>query len=279
MQSDGIYRRYAPSVTCESFQEDLKCWFIFNGNKLLVQEIKNEVTVPFIQTPEEKGIHTVRTQYLGTFAGIQCYSSESEAQAPEDMDYRDLRSLYGLLEEDIFLLAGKAVQIVNWDKTHQYCGKCGARTEDLKGERAKICPVCGLVNYPRISPATITAVLKEDKILLAHGKSFRENMYSLIAGFVEPGETLEECVQREVMEETGIRIKNIRYLASQPWPFPNSLMLGFCADYDSGEICVDGTEISDAQWFDIRNLPALPSKISIARRIIDWYIQKQEAFE
>ena len=167
------------------------------------------------------------------------------------------------------------MQIVNWDQTHQYCGRCGCKTEDLPGERAKKCPACGFTSFPRISPATITAVLKGKSILLTHNRNFRGNIYSLIAGFVEPGETLEECVQREILEETSIQVKNIRYFASQPWPFPNSLMIGFTAEYEGGEVSVDGKELSDAAWFDVQKLPELPGKISIARKIIDWYIQNQ----
>jgi NAD+ diphosphatase len=142
-----------------------------------------------------------------------------------------------------------------------------------EGERAKRCPECGFISYPVICPAVITAIIKDRKILLAHNRSFKGNMYSLIAGFVEAGETLEECVKREIMEEVGLQVKNVKYLGSQPWPFPNSLMIGFTAEYESGEIAVDGVEISDAKWFDIDNLPELPSEISIARKIINWYIE------
>jgi NAD+ diphosphatase len=162
---------------------------------------------------------------------------------------------------------------VSWDQTHQYCGRCGTRTETLNGERSKKCPACGLLNYPRITPASITAVFKDNKILLTHNVAFRRNIHSLVAGFMEPGETLEECIHREIMEEVGLKVKNIKYFGSQPWPFPNSLMIGFTAEYDSGEIAVDGKEISEAAWYDADNLPELPSKMSIARQIIDWFVQ------
>jgi NAD+ diphosphatase len=191
----------------------------------------------------------------------------------EGILFKDLRSLYGILDEDIFLLAGKAYQIINWDKNHQFCGRCGSHTENLEGERAKKCPKCGFISYPVLSPAVITAIIKGNKILLAHNSGFKNNMYSLIAGFVEPGETLEEGVKREIMEEVGVQVKNVKYWGSQPWPFPNSLMIGFTAEYESGEINVDGVEIASAAWFDINNLPKLPTEISIARKIINWYIE------
>ena len=223
-------------------------------------------------------ISPVRTQYLGMLQGRPCYSAEisPDTNAPEGLTFVDLRSLYGALDEDLFLLAGKAFQIVSWDQTHQFCGRCSSPTEEQPGERAKICPKCGFISYPRICPAVITAILKDDKILLAHAVAFKGNMHSLIAGFLEPGETLEECVQREITEEVGIKVKNIKYFSSQPWPFPNSMMIGFTAEYESGEIAVDGVEISEAGWFGVDNLPELPSEVSIARKIINWYIEKSQ---
>ena len=147
--------------------------------------------------------------------------------------------------------------------------------EDMPDERAKRCPACGLVNYPRLSPAVIVAVIKGDQILLARNKRFRAPFYSVLAGFVEPGETLEQCVQREIHEEVGLSVKNIRYFGSQPWPFPNSLMIGFVADYAGGEIAVDNSELMEAGWFSAESLPVLPSPISIAWQLIDWFAKTQ----
>ncbi|MCK4988071.1 MAG: NAD(+) diphosphatase, partial [Desulfobacterales bacterium] len=169
----------------------------------------------------------------------------------------------------------RANQLVDWGRTHQYCGVCGRPTEDKTDERAKICPQCGLVNYPRLSPAIIVAVLKNNQILLARNKRFKLPFYSVLAGFVEPGETLEQCVQREIREEVGLTVKNIRYFGSQPWPFPNSLMIAFIADYADGEITVDGSEIIDAAWFSKDKLPQIPPSISIARQLIDWFTNNQ----
>ena len=272
MSRESIYKRYIPSVIPNHENDDYAYWFVFNQDKMLITDSK--IKIPYVKDIKELNIIPVRTQHIGTLEGHPCYSVEVNSKRNElkEMDFRKLRSLYGILDEDIFLLAGKAFQIVNWDQTHQYCGRCGTPTEDLKGENAKICPECGFVSYTRISPAMITAVLKGDEILLAHGRDFPENWYSILAGFVEPGETLEECVKREVMEEVGIKVKNIKYFGSQPWPFPHSLMIGFISEYESGEICVDDHEITDAKWFHVDDLPELPSKMSISREIIDWCV-------
>ncbi len=273
MSRESIYKRHKPAVTSESISTDCSYWFVFSLTRLLVKT--NESSIPYLASLSELNISPVRTGYLGTLKGHPCYSAEVSPTTivPEGMSFMELRSLYSVMDEDIFLLAGKAIQIVNWDQTHQFCGRCGHKTQTLQGERAKKCPECGFTSYPRISPVAITAVLKDDKILLSHNATFRGNMYSIIAGFVEPGETLEECVKREILEEVGIHVRNIKYFGSQPWPFPNSLMIGFTAEYESGEISVDGKEISEAGWYDVHSLPELPAKMSIAREMIDWFVQ------
>ena len=162
-----------------------------------------------------------------------------ENQVLDGFQLKGLRETFGQLEEELIWIAGRANQLVDWSRNHQFCGQCGHPTEDKSEERAKICPACGLVNYPRLSPAVIMAVVRGDRLLLASNKRFKSGFYSVLAGFVEPGETLEECVAREIKEEVGISVKNIRYFGSQPWPFPNSLMVGFLADYAGGEIKAD----------------------------------------
>lgn len=275
ISKETIYKRYIPLVTLKQKNSDFSYWFIFFNNKMLVTLNDGKASIPYAKSLDELDICPLRIQYLGLLDSTDCFSVEvtSDTINSEKMDFLDLRSLYGLLDEDLFLLAGKALQIAAWDQTHQYCGRCGTKTENMENERAKICPKCKFISYPRICPAVITAVIKDGKILLAHNKAFHGNMYSLIAGFVEPGETLEEAVKREIMEEVNIKVKNVQYLGSQPWPFPNSLMLGFIAEYEDNEIAVDGVEIGDADWFDAENLPELPSGVSIARKIIDWYFQ------
>jgi NAD+ diphosphatase len=282
MQREHIYKNYQPAVVPgeaekpETTNGSRGYWFIFSTGKLLVRVEDERISLPFLDNLSEIALPPLRTQYLGKLEGQPCHSAEvaPDTIAPAGMSFRDLRSTYDGLDEDLFLLAGKAIQIVNWDQTHQYCGRCGLKTETLPGERAKKCPGCGFTSYPRLAPAVITAVIRDEKILLIHYAAFPGNRYTIIAGFVEPGETLEDCVLREIQEETNIKVKNIRYFGSQPWPFPNSLMIGFTAEYESGEIAVDGKEVSAAGWFEADNLPEVPPKLSISREIIDWYREK-----
>lgn len=276
MNREGIYKSYEPAVTPQNKNEGEAYWLAFCENKMLVKVENSNYYIPYLDNLQQINLSPVRTQYLGLYKGCPCYCAEiaSEDFIPAGMEFISLRALFELIDMDLFLLAGKASQIVLWDQSNQFCGRCGCPTEQPPDERAKKCPKCGLISYPQICPAVITAVFKEDKILLAHAKAFKNDMYSLISGFLEPGETLEECVQRELMEEVGIKVKNIKYFGSQPWPYPNSLMVGFTAEYESGEISVDGTEIEKADWFSLDKLPELPSQVSIARQIIDWYIQK-----
>jgi len=277
MFGESIYKHFEPAVTTSLCDNHPAYWFVFCSNKLLVTVDDHKVRIPYFKSLSELSIVPVRIQYLGTLNGRPCYSAETtpEMAAPTGMTFNDLRSLFGAMDEDIFLLAGKAIQIVSWDQTNQYCGRCGTKTVLLDGERAKKCPKCGLINYPRISPAAITAVIKGNKVLLTHNAAFRGNIHSLIAGFVEPGETIEECVHREIFEEVGLEVTNVKYFGSQPWPFPNSLMIGFTAEYRSGEISVDGQEITEAGWYDANSLPELPGKMSIARKIIDCFVRTQ----
>jgi NAD+ diphosphatase len=184
------------------------------------------------------------------------------------MTFLGLRPLLGLLDEDIFSVAGRALQILHWDRSHQFCGRCGSRFEPKGDERAKTCAQCGLISYPAVSPAIIVALIKDSEILLARSPRFQADFYSVLAGFVEPGETFEQCVRREVKEEVGIDVENIRYFASQPWPFPHTLMVGFTADYAGGVITID------AQWFKADDLPVIPSAGTIAHLLIDWFAEK-----
>ena len=273
MSRESIYKRYVPSFAPESNEDSNVFWFVFNSDNLLV-DLENNCKIPFIKDLEDLNIHLVRKQYMGTFLGHGCYSAEvaPETNAPESMAFMDLRHLYEILEEDLFLLAGRAIQIVNWDKNHSFCGKCGIPTEIMDNEMAKICPECGFISHTRIAPAVITAIIKDEKLLMAKHSYGLKNIYGLVAGFIEAGETLEEGVQREIMEEVGLKVKDIKYFGSQPWPFPNSLMIGFTATYDSGEIKVDGNEILDAKWFEVDEVPRTHSNMSIASDLIKWYI-------
>jgi NAD+ diphosphatase len=196
-------------------------------------------------------------------------------EPPEGMAFLGLRRLWGRLDEAAWKLAGRAAQIVEWDRDHRYCGRCGAGTARKPGELARVCPRCGLHHFPRISPAVIVRIERGDEILLARSPHFAPGVYSTIAGFVEPGESLEQTVAREVREEVGVEVTNVRYFGSQPWPFPHSLMIGFVADWASGEIRLQEEEIEDAGWFRVDTLPGLPSRLSIARALVDDFIASQ----
>ena len=191
------------------------------------------------------------------------------------MSFKGLRDIFELIDEAHFQLGARAVQIVAWNRTHQFCSQCGTPTQAHPRDRARICPDCGLQFFPRLSPAIIVLVEKGGELLLARSPRFPPGRYSVLAGFVEPGETLEEAVAREVREEVNIQVDNIRYFGSQSWPFPNSLMLGFTASYAGGEIGIDEDEIVDANWYSPDNLPELPPTISIARQLIDAFLAKK----
>ncbi len=190
------------------------------------------------------------------------------------MDFSGLRGLFGVLNEDLYGVAVRALSIINWENTHQFCSNCGSRAQKRNDMLAIQCARCGFTMFPRISPAIIVLVERGKKVLLARASRFKEDLYSVIAGFVEPGETLEQTVAREIKEETGIDVKDIRYFGSQPWPFPDSLMIAFTTRYAGGEIAVDNEEIIEAKWFAADKLPNIPGKISIARSLIDWFTAK-----
>jgi NAD+ diphosphatase len=279
MNSIDTARTFVPGIAPPTEAGRSAWWFAFVGNKLLVYPQaettqENASRIPYLNSLNEIGLLPVRTQFLGTLDHQPCYSAElaPDTVIPEGMSLRGLRDLYGGLEEDFFALSGRAIQIMEWDRTHQYCGHCATPTTQLSHERAKRCSKCGLVNYPRLSPAIIVLVSRGEELLLARANRFPTSMYSVLAGFVEPGESLEETVSREVREEVGIEVKDVRYFGSQPWPFPNSLMIGFTAVYAGGDIVLEEQEIADAAWFNKHHLPQIPPKLSIARKLIDWFV-------
>lgn len=264
---------YVSAVQPPAEPPERSLWFVFQGTKLLVTT-SPATTLPHCNHPKTLGIMPTRIQYLGVLGDQHCFAAElgAEQATPPGWTWQGLRALFGALDDAQFALAGRALQIIDWDRTHQYCGACGTATLARASERSRECPDCGLVAYPRLAPAVMGLVRREREILLARSPRFQQGMYSALAGFVEPGETLEQCLEREAHEEVGIQVCRARYFASQPWPFPHSLMIAFVADYESGEIRVDGVEIEDARWFDVENfenLPRLPARISIARRLID----------
>ena len=268
--------RFVPGIEPPKEQSEVAWWFAFLGDRLLVHPEGSLLRLPLLRNVAELGLVPVRQHFLGHLDHHDCYTVELAAGTapPPRMIFEGLRQVYGRLEEDFFWIATRAVQIIDWDRTHQFCGRCGAPMKPRVTERAKECPQCGLLCFPRLAPAVIVLVERGNKLLLARSRHFAPGLYSVIAGFVEPGETLEEAVVREVHEEIGISIKDIRYFGSQPWPFPHSLMIGFTATYEGGEISLQDTEIEDAAWFVPDNLPPLPGWISIARKLIEWFLAK-----
>ena len=215
--------------------------------------------------------------YLGRWENRACYALAANGKPPEGFASTGLRAWLGRVEPDFFALAGRAKQIVAWHRDHRYCGRCGNENEERETDRAKVCSRCELATYPRLSPSIIVLVRKGAQMLLARNAAWPTAMYSTLAGFVEPGESIEQTVHREVAEEVGIEVENLRYLGSQPWPFPNSLMLGFHADYAGGELTFHDGEIADARWFHYRELPNVPGGTAISRWLIDAFIREQEA--
>ena len=193
-------------------------------------------------------------------------------EPPEGLEPVGLYDLLGRVDEEELGWASRAVQLGGFDRDHRYCGRCGHPAAPSPVEHARTCTACGATVYPRLSPAVIVLVERGDECLLARSPRFPPGRYALIAGFVEPGETAEHAVERELAEECGVTVTNIRYAGSQPWPFPHSLMLGFIAAYAGGEVRVDGVEIEDAGWFGVEALPPLPPYGSISRRLIDEFV-------
>jgi NAD+ diphosphatase len=258
-------------------------FFLFRENELLVKGDEDGTCIPRAGDLHEGDIRVKESMFLGMLDGISCYVGQVEdhdvngAVTPQGkMFFSGLRPLLGQFEDELFRVAGTAFQVINWDRTHRYCGQCGDLMGLKSDERAKVCPRCGLVNFPRISPAIIIAIVKDERILLAKANRFPAGLYSVLAGFVEPGENLEECARREVREEVGIRIKDIKYFGSQPWPFPHSLMLGFTARYAGGALRIDPAEIAEAGWFAKDDLPKIPPFGTIARELIEWFLKETE---
>jgi NAD+ diphosphatase len=208
-------------------------------------------------------------------SSVIAVSLQQDISTDLQAELNSLRSLLYSTDQEKFLLAGRASQLVDWYNGHRYCGTCGAKTRPHEKERTLICEPCSIHFFPRINPCVIMLVTKGDKMLLARSSRNKNNYYSCLAGFIEIGETPEETVHREVREEVNLKIKNIRYISSQSWPFPSQLMLGFIAEYESGEIIPELAEIAEANWYGVDSLPSVPSeKISVAGKLIRTFIDE-----
>lgn len=275
-QEKYLYDHFIPYYSPPQDIGEFSMWFIFYQNELLIQEKQDSYHIPLLNMVEREKLPLINQIYLGQYDSIHCFGAElnSKTSIPSGYQTLGLRQLFGLIRDNFLVLAGRANHLLYWDSTTQFCGRCGHTTQLKTDERAKECPQCGLIIYPQLAPAVIILIEKENEILLARSPRFKPGMYSVVAGFVEPGETLEQAVMREIHEEVGIKVHHIHYFGSQHWPFPQSLMIAFTAEYLSGQITIDHREIEDANWFTIENLPPIPSKMSISRRLIDWFIEK-----
>lgn len=246
-------------------------WFIICGTQVLASTNENSAElVPYGNAKFIPGAETEYTAQIGDYRGKPAFVmslAEPTLQLSE-YEWQPLRQLLRFGDSELFALAGRACQLQHFLETHQYCGKCGSHTVQDRDELAVLCPQCEFRCYPRISPCMIVAVYRGKQILLARGVRHPEGLFSVLAGFVESGESFEQCVHREVFEEVGVRVRNIRYVTSQPWPFPHSLMAGFIAEYDSGELNLQDDEIISANWFDLDQLPRTPPLGTIAARLI-----------
>ena len=244
-------------------------WFVFAGDNLLVRATASGAELPTASIWPFAKLRTTRRLYLGSRRGQPCHTAEVETTAPPPgMRFESLRALWTRLDEALLGVASHALQLIEWDRTHQFCGRCGAPTQRRADERARYCAACGFTAYPRLSPVIMVRVVRDGQILLARAPRFAPGVYSVLAGFVEAGETLEQAIHRELAEEVNIRVRNLRYFASQSWPFPHSLMIAFTAEYAAGDLRVDGRELLDAGWFAPDALPGLPSPMSMAWRLI-----------
>lgn len=247
-------------------------YFAFKGRELLVHE--PSLDIPLLQHDDH--FSAFRKVYLGKLKDTHSFAVE----LPQDyipgleMNLLSLRTVIMNFSSTLSSIANRAVQLLDWDRDHKFCGRCGSLTENVKHEHSKKCPVCGLTSYPRISPAVIMLVHRKNEVLLTRSPNFRPGIFSVQAGFVEAGESLEDAVRRELYEETGISVKDISYFGSQPWPFPNSLMVAFTAVYAGGELKLDPTEIEAGGWYKRNELPTVPDSASISRKLIDWFVGK-----
>jgi NAD+ diphosphatase len=259
--------------------EEEAYWFIFKNEKILVRTEGAGTKPLLIRAGDIACLNIQDALRVGVLDGSSCYAildrTEHGIEIP-GTEWVGLRLSDGKFDYEMFQIYGGARHLLLWAENNRYCGRCGKPLELKPDERCFLCRSCGFTSYPKISPAVIVSIEKDGKLLLARSGRFPQAMYSVLAGFVEPGESLEECVRREIKEEAGIDVKNIRYFKSQPWPYPDSLMIAFTAEYAGGELSIDRNELTDAGWFAPEEFPAIPRKISISRALIDHFVERQK---
>jgi NAD+ diphosphatase len=269
LRTMGTPDGFEPGTALPKTLDAASVCFVWRDDKILARD-GDPPTLPTYADVMLMGIDGAR-HYLGRYRGLDCIALrvEGDTPEPEGWQWRGLRSLFLQIPDDLLALAGRSSQVAEWDRSHRYCGRCGTPTRDKPDERAKQCPACGHVVYPRVSPAMMVLVTRGRELLLARANRFPNAMYSSLAGFVELGESIEDCIHREVREEVGVEVDNLVYFSSQSWPFPHSLMIAFTAEYAGGDMRPCDAEIADAKWFSLDALPQLPSPVSISRKLID----------
>jgi NAD+ diphosphatase len=255
-------------------------WLVFQGGRILVSEDPTLPLFPVLADVGWLGLEEQVRQYLGRLGDqpVFAIAVHEAASPPQGYRFDDLRRLLGQADDVQFALAGRAFQVLEWERNHRFCGRCGTPTvSHAQGERSRVCPACGFSSYPRINPCVIVAVTRGEEILLARAQRFTRPMFSTLAGFVEAGESAEETLHREVLEEVGVTVRDLRYFGSQSWPFPNNLMLGFHAEYESGELLLQEDEIAEADFFRYDALPPIPPAGSIAHALIQDFVARCRA--
>ena len=254
-------------------------WILLHHRAFVVRSEGRQSSFPEGESPDAILDKTLSPLLLGRLDGIDYWAAElpDEATLEQGWEAIDLRSLYGRISETEWFIAGYASQVLYWHRTSGYCPVCGGPAGPVGAEWRRQCTNCGHERYPMVSPAVLALVHDgADRILLAHKPGWGARR-SILAGFVLPGESLEECVHREVLEESGVRVTDVAYFNSQPWPFPHQLMIGFTSRFVSGEIVIDAEELEGAEWYDFRSLPPLPPPLSLSRRMIDAWAQARAA--
>jgi NAD+ diphosphatase len=257
--------QFVPAVSLQIEATPAAWYFAFVAGQLLLPEddvatLRPLATIHFDSHPGAR-------HYLGRLEGLDCWAVALE-EAPAGWRRTPLRSAMMQFPPTLLGLASRAAQVIEWDRTHRHCGVCGTATEPVPDERARRCPACKHTAYPRLSPAMMALIWRPGEVLLARAPHFVAGVYSALAGFVEAGESLEDCIHREVQEEVGLAVHNLRYYGSQSWPFPHSLMIAFTAEWAGGEIVPQPAEIEDAQWFKLDALPKVPPRFSVAGHLI-----------
>lgn len=256
-------------------------WFIFNGGDIMLQKLDDGTyTIPQgdnAPLPIKTDTHVLNVSPMDNGTEVKAFRIDKPVNEA-NFEMCGLRQSFYKLSQELYLKAGKCNELLYWDRNTQFCGVCGS-SMNMDTDISKRCPNCGKTVWPMLATAIIVLINRGDDLLLVHAKNFKTDFYGCIAGFVETGESLEEAVKREVMEETSLTIKNLRYFKSQPWPYPCGLMVGFFAEYESGELKLQESELSRGNWFNKNSLPTIPEKLSLARMLIDKWLEEHEERE